>query len=371
MSIYVFSDFYKRLAGEVKCDRLGAGLCTKIYSRSSHHIISFKIVCDNKSAISRTLMNDVDVEGAQTRKIHPKYDNISNMYWSTISLRRTLPQNSGHLKSLRKVPPGSNKKLRGLSTITLWYVLLTISSLRRLGAHFRKDEHGSVGTEQDIDVAEIFTHENYHSPMTYSHDIALLRLKTPAKLGKGVGLVCMPDSKLPLPIDDMNKKCWITGWGRLASGGASPDKLMQVDVPLVSKARCLKGYPGQIHDSMLCAGLDQGGVDACQGDSGGPLVCEYNGKWYLEGATSWGYGCAAPNKYGVYAKVRYLSSWVKSKMSGVLPPKPTLPPTTPKLTPPKPTDPSKYTVTLWFVIITASRGIYEVAILLIFGITLE
>lgn len=49
--------------------------------------------------------------------------------------------------------------------------------------------------------------------------------------------------------------------------------------------RCLKGYPNKIDDPMLCAGLDQGGVDACQGDSGGPLVCEYNGQWFLEGAT--------------------------------------------------------------------------------------
>lgn len=69
-------------------------------------------------------------------------------------------------------------------------------------------------------------------------------------------------------------------------------------------SRCLKSYPNGIDDSMLCAGLDKGGVDACQGDSGGPLVCEYNGQWFLERATSWGQGCAGPKKYGVYVKVR-------------------------------------------------------------------
>ncbi|CAH3040258.1 unnamed protein product [Pocillopora meandrina] len=192
----------------------------------------------------------------------------------------------------------------------------------RLGAHSRVGE--TVGTEQDIDVAEIITHEKYHSPLRYSHDIALLRLEKPAKLGKGVGLVCLPDLNIPLPLDDLNKrkKCWITGWGRLSSGGAVPSVLQQIDVPLVSKQRCLKGYPGEIHDSMLCAGLDQGGIDACQGDSGGPLVCEFNGKWYLEGVTSWGYGCAAPGKFGVYAKVRNLHSWISKKMTGVVPPKP-------------------------------------------------
>ena len=61
---------------------------------------------------------------------------------------------------------------------------------------------------------------------------------------------------------------------------------------------------------MLCARLDQGGVDACQGDSGGPLVCEYNGKWFIEGATSWRHGCAGPMKYGVYAKVHYVKQWI-------------------------------------------------------------
>ncbi|CAH3103828.1 unnamed protein product, partial [Pocillopora meandrina] len=198
----------------------------------------------------------------------------------------------------------------------------------RMGAHYRVS--GTVGTEQDIDVAQIINHESYHTPLRYSHDIALLKLARPAKLQTGIGLACLSDSSLPLPIDDPNTKCWITGWGTLSSGGSQPNALMEASVPLVSKKRCLKGYPGKIHDSMLCAGLDQGGVDACQGDSGGPLVCKFNGRWYLEGATSWGYGCAAPNKYGVYAKVRYLRSWIDRNMNGGIIPPTTIPP--PRLT---------------------------------------
>ena len=126
-----------------------------------------------------------------------------------------------------------------------------------------------------------------------------------------VNLACLPQTN-PAPVD--GTKCYITGFGRLASGGASPDFLMAASVPVVSRARCDKAYPGKIHDSMICAGLDQGGIDACQGDSGGPMVCESGGKFYLHGATSWGYGCASPGKFGVYAKVKFVMSWINKEM---------------------------------------------------------
>ena len=180
-----------------------------------------------------------------------------------------------------------------------------------MGAHYLTS--GSVGTEQEVEVAKIISHEQYDS-ISSSYDIALIQLEKPAKLGVGVGLVCMPDMRYPLPFDNIQRKCWITGWGTLSSGGIQPNSLMEAQVPLVSKQRCESAYPGEIDDTMLCAGLDAGGVDTCQGDSGGPLVCEFNGTWYLEGITSWGNGCAYARKYGIYAYVRNLKSWVSKKM---------------------------------------------------------
>ena len=178
-----------------------------------------------------------------------------------------------------------------------------------MGAHFRVN--GTVGTEQDIDVEQIIRHENFRSPFTYSNDIALLKLAKPANLSDGVGLACLPDSSHFL----VNKTCWITGWGTLSSSGIQPKVLMQASVPIVSKQSCPVAYPRDLDDSMLCAGFKQGGVDACQGDSGGPLVCEFGGRWFLEGASSWGDGCEAPNKYGVYSKVAALTPWVNAKIN--------------------------------------------------------
>ena len=163
-------------------------------------------------------------------------------------------------------------------------------------------------------------HGNYKFPLKYSNDIALINLKTPANLGVGIGPVCMPDSSHALPFDNVYRKCWITGWGSLSFGGSQPNTLMEAQVPLVSKQRCQSAHPGMIDDTMLCAGLDSGGIGTCHGDSGGPLVCEFNGTWYLEGVTSWGYGCAYAGKYGVYAYVRNLKAWVSRHIDQVVPP---------------------------------------------------
>ncbi|CAH3180407.1 unnamed protein product, partial [Porites lobata] len=179
----------------------------------------------------------------------------------------------------------------------------------RLGAHYRSS---NVGTEQDIPVEKIISHHSYRKPYGMAHDIAMVKLSRPATLNKAVNIACLPGSGGDVAD---GKMCWVTGFGRLASGGAMPTALMQVSVPVVSEASCRQAYGSSIHDSMVCAGLKEGGKDSCQGDSGGPMVCEQNGKFFLEGVVSWGVGCASPGKYGVYSNVRYLKQWIDSTMN--------------------------------------------------------
>merc|ERR1712180_432125 len=119
----------------------------------------------------------------------------------------------------------------------------------------------------------------------------------------------------PIPLAEAGHAasgdCIVSGWGTTSEGGNTPSVLMKVSVPVVSDEECRDAYgASEILDSMICAGLKEGGKDSCQGDSGGPFVCEDTGSRYLAGIVSWGYGCARPNYPGVYTEVSYFVDWI-------------------------------------------------------------
>lgn len=173
------------------------------------------------------------------------------------------------------------------------------------------------------DVQEIIVHPQWYRP-TYDYDIALLRLAQPIDGVATAPLVQESDSALFEPGDISR----VMGWGATSSGGIGSDVLLQVDIPIVSQATCRASYGADdITDRMICAGLAEGGKDSCQGDSGGPLVVNDNSVWRQIGIVSWGIGCAAPNYYGVYARVAVLYNWVAQHVNLGPGPTPTVTPT--------------------------------------------
>ena len=167
-------------------------------------------------------------------------------------------------------------------------------------------------------VASVAWHQAFDRD-SFDNDVALVELRDPVPFGKSaraVNLVASIDEESQLV---QGKKLRVTGWGATAVGGSSVATLRMIDVPYISRDTCNKSYAynGDVHENMLCAG-DPPTVtgtqilqDACQGDSGGPLIANIaSGQPVLVGVTSWGKGCAVPNKYGVYARLSSYLPWI-------------------------------------------------------------
>ncbi|XP_007484920.1 plasminogen isoform X2 [Monodelphis domestica] len=158
---------------------------------------------------------------------------------------------------------------------------------------------------QEIGVTEMFK-------APYRADIALLKLSRPATINDKVIPACLPSGDFVVPDRTL---CHVTGWGE--TQGTSPrGQLKQASLPVVANDVCnnRRYLGGRVKSTELCAGHLIGGEDSCQGDSGGPLVCFDNDKYILQGVTSWGLGCARPNKPGVYVRVSKYVSWIEEVM---------------------------------------------------------
>ncbi|NXR84247.1 TMPS2 protease, partial [Pycnonotus jocosus] len=161
-------------------------------------------------------------------------------------------------------------------------------------------------------VQKIISHPDYDTD-SKDNDVALMKLETALSFTENVRPVCLPN---PGMMFQSNQQCWISGWGAEYQGGKTSNTLNFVAVPLIERSKCnaVYIYNGMILPTMICAGELAGGVDSCQGDSGGPLVTYHYSVWWLVGDTSWGSGCATPNKPGVYGNMTVFTDWIYKNM---------------------------------------------------------
>ncbi|XP_012062481.1 PREDICTED: trypsin-4-like [Atta cephalotes] len=163
-------------------------------------------------------------------------------------------------------------------------------------------------TSKDGDVLEIDkieVHENFDK-YVYLHDIALMKLKSPAEFGEKLLPIALPENE---KLQD-GAHCVVTGWKRTRGTSPSGVQLAAAAVAIVNQRTCEAMMPSYkpLSEDMLCANATRPS-GRCQGDLGAPLVSEQ----MLIGILSYGLGCETRIHPDVYIRVSSYLSWILTK----------------------------------------------------------
>lgn len=145
-------------------------------------------------------------------------------------------------------------------------------------------------------VTEIKVHPNYRN---FINDIAILKLSRPLEFSNGLQPIALA-KQLPKPAADIVT----SGWGRLRTGGRTPNILQFNTLKLISNEECRRRI-GNVPTSILCLSHTIGN-GVCNGDSGGPAVYEN----YLVGVTNFVIGGCGSNAPDGYANVPVFYNWI-------------------------------------------------------------
>lgn len=160
----------------------------------------------------------------------------------------------------------------------------------RAGSSWRKN--GTI-----IPIAEVIPHPEYDNP-AFDKDVAVMKTAEPITFCDNIQPIPLPAKGEPL---DEESKIIVSGWGKERFGASTiPERLMAVEIPVVSDIKCRLAYSDVITENMWCGGhFYFGGQGTCQGDSGGAAI--QHGK--AVGIVSFGRGCAYPLSPSVFAKI--------------------------------------------------------------------
>ncbi|XP_068082926.1 trypsin [Anabrus simplex] len=199
-------------------------------------------------------------------------------------------------------------------------------------------------TSKEFTVSKVVLHPKYGQKKEY-FDIAVVTLSSPAS---SFTSACLPapetSNRVVMLSEPVQEPVWTYNpwdlWGmRLGRTGLSAERsqgdtdglilgfgstrpgdrksvpctMRQATIHVYSREECMKsGLPLQdkTDSTLICAGVKEGGKDTCQGDSGGGLMVVKDGRYYLLGIVSFGYGCGVRNIPGLYTRVTSYLNWI-------------------------------------------------------------
>lgn len=175
-----------------------------------------------------------------------------------------------------------------------------------------------------LNVSQVVLHPEY-SKAPKVNDIALIRLAAPARSTRQQ---LAPRARMSDLLAD-GSMVVIVGFGLVSPKPVNPppdfrpgpasNLLLQAEVPIVSKPKCMTVYPTVGTGATFCAGFDEGGKDTCQGDSGGPVFArDPLGQAHQIGIVSYGAGCAQPRAWGVYVAVGHFEDWIRGHVPNAI-----------------------------------------------------
>ncbi|KAK4873505.1 hypothetical protein RN001_015534 [Aquatica leii] len=145
------------------------------------------------------------------------------------------------------------------------------------------------------------------------NDLVILELERALEWSDNVHPACLPTA-----IHENGYKRFVDILATVAGWGWTNEN-SQIGINILETETCQQWYKSQgkktkIHESQICAGYEQGGVDSCWADSGGPLMVpsETGEQVMVVGVVSTGIGCARPFLPGLYTRVSEYISWIES-----------------------------------------------------------
>ncbi|XP_051666954.1 complement factor D [Manacus candei] len=140
-------------------------------------------------------------------------------------------------------------------------------------------------------------------------DLLLLQLEEKAELNADVQVLPFQREDRDVAPDTV---CEVAGWGITSHSGRRPDRLQQVERPVISRDVCnhRTRHDGTVTNNMMCT--DSRRKDTCKGDSGGPLVC---GGVAEAVVTAGSRVCGNYKKPAIYTRLAPYAAWIDGVMA--------------------------------------------------------